>query len=468
MSLLSASALAQSSAARESGGTVDGVVVDSASQPVFGATIVLAERSKSSRIEAQTKQDGTFTFSGVSAGTYVVTVEKPGFRNTDSEGPISLASGEQKHLRLTLQDSSAAGTQATPTSQGMTLDDKPNFIVAGVSDWTAAGGHGSDSNLRASEKLTQETLALKKCRDDAEPKGGASRATHADLIATRENLRKLLAKENRADLHSRLGDLDEQLGDPLQAVREYEQATQLDPSEKNYFDWGTELLLHRAVKPAVDVLGKGVGKYPNSEKMLAGLGAALYASGSYNDAAQRVCAASDLKPADSAPYLFLGQMDKAVPEPLPCVESKLVRFASSQPENAIANYYHALSLWKRRASDPAVFQRVKGLLETAVTLDPKFGDAYLQLGVLYSTQDKYELAITQYKKAIDAQPQFGEAHYRLAQAYKRTGEQGKAQQEFQAYQQIEKQEAAEIERQRREVRQFLIVLKDQPSPGSAQ
>ncbi len=103
-----------------------------------------------------------------------------------------------------------------------------------------------------------------------------------------------------------------------------------------------------------------------------------------------------------------------------------------------------------------------------MTLDPKFGDAYLQLGVLYSTQDKYELAITQYKKAIDAQPQFGEAHYRLAQAYKRTGEQGKAQQEFQAYQQIEKQEAAEIERQRREVRQFLIVLKDQPSPGSAQ
>ena len=82
---------------------------------------------------------------------------------------------------------------------------------------------------------------------------------------------------------------------------------------------------------------------------------------------------------------------------------------------------------------------------------------------MYSSQNRYEFAIAAYKKAIEAQPQLGEAHYRLAQAYKRTGEQKKAQQEFQAYQQIEKQEAADIERKRREVRQFLIVLKDPPA-----
>jgi hypothetical protein len=39
----------------------------------------------------------------------------------------------------------------------------------------------------------------------------------------------------------------------------------------------------------------------------------------------------------------------------------------------------------------------------------------------------------------------------------------KAQEEFEAYQQAEKAEAAEIERQRGELRQFLIILKDQPA-----
>ena len=33
--------------------------------------------------------------------------------------------------------------------------DDPNFAVAGVTDWTAVGGHGSDAVLRTSEDLTQ-------------------------------------------------------------------------------------------------------------------------------------------------------------------------------------------------------------------------------------------------------------------------------------------------------------------------
>jgi len=45
-------------------------------------------------------------------------------------------------------------------------------------------------------------------------------------------------------------------------------------------------------------------------RMLAGLGAALYASGSYDEAARRLCDVSDLTPADSGPIFFLGKMEK--------------------------------------------------------------------------------------------------------------------------------------------------------------
>ena len=68
--------------------------------------------------------------------------------------------------------------------------------------------------------------------------------------------------------------------------------------------------------------------------MLAALGAALFASANYSDAAARLCEASDLNPTDPAPYVFLGKIDMAAPEPLPCVESKLLRYNQEQPGDA--------------------------------------------------------------------------------------------------------------------------------------
>src|SRR5258708_14747500 len=127
-----------------------------------------------------------------------------------------------------------------------------------------------------------------------------------------------LEANRAADSHREFGDRAEQSGDPLVAVREYEQAVGLNPSEQNYFAWGTELLLHRAIKPAAEVFEKATTLHPKSARMLAGLGAALYASGSYDDAARRVCAASDLQPADPTPSLFLGKRKKPHPDPLPC------------------------------------------------------------------------------------------------------------------------------------------------------
>ena len=96
-------------------------------------------------------------------------------------------------------------------------------------------------------------------------------------------------------------------------------------------------------------------------------------------------------------------------------------------------------------------------------IDPKFDEAYLQLGILYAASGDLVRAIPALEKAIEMNPQRGEAHYRLGLAYRRVGEEVKAEQEFRMHEQIEKTQTAAIERQRREVRQFLITLKDQPS-----
>jgi tetratricopeptide (TPR) repeat protein len=335
-------------------------------------------------------------------------------------------------------------------SDDMEFSDKPNFTVAGVTDWTNVGGHGSDTKLRTSESLARETLALK----SSEP-GETAGATET---------------ARAADSHRLLGDRAESSGDPVAAEHEYEEAVRLNPSEQNYFVWGTELLLHRAIKPAAEVFEKGTTAHAKSSRMLAGLGAALYASGDYANAARRVCDASDLKPTDPTPYLFLGKMEKAAPDPLPCAAEKLARFAHDQPANALANYYFAVAIWKRaqRNENPQYLRKCESLTQRAIAADPKLAEAYVQLGMVHAARANFAQAINAYKKAIEVNPQSAEGHYRLALAYKRTGEDAKSERELQLYKEAEKTETAAIEQQRREIRQFLIILKDQPQASVPQ
>jgi tetratricopeptide (TPR) repeat protein len=455
------------------GATIRGTVVDPANKVVIGATVRLEQQGVVGSVETKTNSAGAFAFLGLRAGSYKLTAEKMGLSSRAVTVDAS-TQGDQKEIDLTLQEARAALSSAQPA---MEFADKPNFTVAGVTDWTAVGGHGSDAILRTSETLARETLTLKPegvtssntanapnaANNDSEYGLALACKQAGDLKKAREHLQNLLAVKESSDARRLAGEVDEQLGDPLAAVHEFEQAARLDPSERNYFEWGSELLLHRAVWQARDVFVKGVEAYPKSARMMTALGAALFAGARYDEAALRLCDASDLNPADPEPYAFIGKVELVAPTPLPCVEQKLARFAQQQPNNSQANYLYAMAIWKRQQqpADQGALRQVETLLTKSVTIDPKCGDAYLQLGILSSSQRNVEKAIEFYMKAIEANPQLGEAHYRLGVAYDRRGEAAKAKQEFQLHDEIEKQQADAIESQRREVKQFLVVLQGQ-------
>ncbi|MGB8457602.1 MAG: tetratricopeptide repeat protein, partial [Candidatus Acidiferrum sp.] len=443
----------------------------------------LEEKGNSAIIQTKTDADGTYVLTATHAGTYTLRAKKSGCLDTVVDA-IVLSPGEKKHIDLVLTaqnslklKSSAASSSAKATAAEMEFKDEPNFTVAGVTDWSNLGLHGSAATSRTSESLAKQTLALKSEKPEAATESHPSKQYETalayrdkgDFAQAREEVRKTLAITDNADGHRLLGELDEQLGDPLDAVHQYERAARMDPSELNYFEWGTELLLHKAAEPAVEVFTRGSSEHPNSARMLTGLGAALYASGSWEDAARRLCEASDLEPADPAPYLFLGKIEKTTPGPLPCSEEKLARFARKQPGNALANYYYAISLWKRAkgSENSAGLRQAEALLEKAVTIDPKCDEAYLQLGVMHFVRGDFERAIRDYQQAIEANPNLGEAHRQLGLAYQRTGEKAKAEQEFEAYKLAEKAEAAKTERQQKELRQFLIILKENKTGAPA-
>ncbi|MGH9501278.1 MAG: tetratricopeptide repeat protein [Terriglobales bacterium] len=281
----------------------------------------------------------------------------------------------------------------------------------------------------------------------------------------RQLVQDLLKKKNTAELHNLLGEIEEKDGKFVAAANEYEAAAHMDPSESNLFDWGSELLIHRTLAPAIEVFQHATERYPKSPRLLIGLGMALYSRGNYDDAVKALLQAADLNPSDPGGYLFLSKAYDSSPSQADEVIQRFRRFAELQPRNPRAAYYYAMSLWKgKRAQDPGLdLQQIESLLKTAIALDPKYPEAHLQLGNLYSDQNKYADSIPEYERALELSPDLSDAHYRLGQAYVRTGKKERAQEQFKVYQQLRAQHLAEVDKQRADIRQFVYSAKDGPA-----
>jgi len=285
------------------------------------------------------------------------------------------------------------------------------------------------------------------------------------LADARQLLQNLLKQKDSAELHNLLAEVEEKEGKFVAAANEYEVAAHLDPSEGNLFDWGSELLLHRTLDPAITVFEKAAERYPNSPRIAIGLGIAYYSRGNYDDAVKSLLHAADLSPADPRVYPFLSRAYDSSPSQAAEVIARFRRFAEQQPKNGRAQYYYAMSLWKgKRLQDSNLdLAQIDALLKRAIALDPSLAEAHLQLGNLYSDQHKYPDAIPEYHRALEINFDLSDAHYRLGQAYVHTGEKDKAQEQLQAYQKLREQHLADLDKQRAEVRQFVYAAKDAQS-----
>jgi len=478
------------------GGVLKGYVRDSGGLPVANATLLLqlATQSPNPAIAAQSTQTdsaGAYRFAALPAGAYTLRAQMNGY----SEAIVSripLARKEMKKIDLVLLPRKTSESQpalpagpptAEPNAAAPDFFDEPQFAVAGVTVGATAGGHGSDTVLRTSEALARATGSLSASSDkrpgDKKP-GAAGGALPSP--ATERSLRNTVAANPKdPGLHHQLADVEEKLGHPLEAVREYQRAAQLDPRESYLFDWGAELLTHRALEPATKVFTSGNRLFPKSVRMLIALAVSWYARGAYDQAAQYLVNASDLAPDDATPYLFLGKMLKVTPTLSQQSIDRLARFARLQPDNALANYYYAVALWNTilANADEAPLDakvdadraaQVEALLQKSVHLDAKLSAAYLQLGIVYSQRRDFSQAIAQYQKAVEASSEDddtpAEAHYRLAQAYARTGDTAKAQVELKLHADLDKQIKESVDRERREVQQFVISLQNSKSNSS--
>ena len=490
---------------------VHGTIRDAQGNPVASATVSLQRKSSAETKSIASDAKGNYAFADLAEGVYSLHATKSHAGAADVES-VFLAAHEAKTLDVTLSQ---------PLSAPQFFD-QPQFTVSGVTDTTSLGGHGSDTVVRTRDSIAKETASLTKAdtatsrdsvavesalRKEVENAPDSFDANHLlgqlllqtgrareaipylqraaqassgdydnayDLARAnaaagnydraRDDVRTLLARHDKPELHHLLAEIEEKLGNSLEAVHQYQRAAEMDPSETYLFDWGSELLLHHAPEPAAQVFTQGNQLFPRSARMLMGLGAASFARGANDQAVRQLCAASDLNPNDPAPYVFLGKIEHAEKIPSDEVIEKLQRFVTLQPQNAEAHYYFAVASWKHRdPQDKARASQVESQLDAAIRLNPNFAAAELQLGIVHADQGDYSAAIPHYERAIQITPQTEEAHYRLSQAYRQTGQTEKARAELQTYEQLSKASAQKLEQERHEIRQFVYTLRDQPS-----
>jgi tetratricopeptide (TPR) repeat protein len=272
----------------------------------------------------------------------------------------------------------------------------------------------------------------------------------------------LLLRKDTAELHNLLGEIEEKDGQFVAAANEFELAAHAEPSESNLFDWGSELLLHRTLEPAVEVFRAAAARYPNSPRLAIGLGMAFYARGNYYDAIAALLKATDLTPGDPRCYLFLSRAYDSSPSQADEVLQRFRRFAQLQPTNARAQYYYAMSLWKgNRAQDSSLdLNEIESLLKKSLALDPQLAEAHLQLGNLYFDQKKYLASIPEFTRSLELDADLSDAHYRLGLAFVRTGDKDRGEEQLAIYQRLNQQHLTDLDKQRAEIRQFVYSAKD--------
>jgi tetratricopeptide (TPR) repeat protein len=484
-------------------GVLQGYVRDSHGKPIADVVVILQSTAEPQSgpkqpMIAHTDWSGSFIFSPLHTGSYALSAEKAGYRKSAIDAvPVKPNMTNDVAVILISTDTQTSTTTAKPAEKPEFFDE-PQFTVAGVTQGANSGGHGSDTAIRTTEALAKATVSLGKETTEKESPAtslAAEREKTFENILSRDpdnfdanyQLGKLLATGGKpaealpylqragklnpanADVHHSLADVAENLNQPLEAVREYQRAAELDPSEPHLFDWGAELLAHRALEPAVEVFAKGNHLFPNSSRMLVGLGVAWYARGSYDQAAQYLVRASELDSRDPTPYFFLGKIQSVEVKPLDGSVSRFARFAELEPDNALANYYYAISLWKQleasgRTGDEEGLSTPEADIESrllkAAHLDPTLGAAQLQLGILYSRRGDFARAVSAFEEAIrvtaNDDDTVAKAHYRLAQADVQIGEKAKAQQEFELHRQLAKKTSINAARERAAIQQFVI------------
>jgi tetratricopeptide (TPR) repeat protein len=287
-----------------------------------------------------------------------------------------------------------------------------------------------------------------------------------DALASTNRCKEL---GDSAEIEDLLGDIQEARGDNLAAVKSYQAAVALAPSEEKYgLSLAVEFVRHENYDAAKVVLKHAEELQPKSWRIPVVQGMVEYFAGTDEEATRYLLRAADLAPDPGSALKYLGDIQVDRPSAAdPDAIARLCGYSDHQPKDGQMQFYCGALLFRRDSAsgDKGHSGEFLRRLRAAASLLPKDAAAHCQLGKAYRWLGQWQEALGESQICARMDPDSAEAHYRLAQLYEHAGQREQKQKEIKLYEAASTRVADENARREATMKTFLYDMqKDDPAP----
>jgi Flp pilus assembly protein TadD len=226
-----------------------------------------------------------------------------------------------------------------------------------------------------------------------------------------------------------------ELGRYDEALAANQRARELDPHNPNYiYNAGLIYLNKGDPRHAERVLREALQQFPQSALLYQGLGEVLLKLNRFAEADASLNRASEISPNRASIYVVMARLHYTVGdgEKLGAAASKAIAL---DPGNYLACFYYGAWLMKNggQVNDGAQYIR------KSIELQPRFVQGLTMWGRIVSREGRWAEAVRAYEKAVEADPRDDHLFYLLSVAYRKLGEDQKADWALAQYRMLAKQ-----------------------------
>jgi tetratricopeptide (TPR) repeat protein len=205
-------------------------------------------------------------------------------------------------------------------------------------------------------------------------------------------------------------------------------ATQLNPKDEDaYVDLCLITLDRERYDQGLQIASIGLSHLPHSSRLRLQRGVLHAMKGQFVQAQADFESAAELAPADPSPLIALGVVAIQTGN-LDAALKDLRAAVRKHPDNYAAQYWLSQALLRAGAVPGSrEGDEAKAALEASVRLNPNYWHARADLGKVMLDRGEIDPAIVELRKAAELNPKATEPLYLLAQAYRRKGDEPRAQ-----------------------------------------
>jgi tetratricopeptide (TPR) repeat protein len=247
----------------------------------------------------------------------------------------------------------------------------------------------------------------------------------------------------KPEAYNLLGEVEEKRGRRQDALRAFEQAVRLAPTDEEFrIDYGSALVNADNLTGAMLVFTGAIDQWPDSLRPRLGLASVYYLAGKHEQCAKTLLEGIARLPNAAPLYDLLGKTFEAVPDLQREIKAIFETYIASGTHDAMAHAHLGTMLYLTADGEGSDrFAQAKEQLRRALVLNPRLPQAHLQLGIIAQEEGDLQQALRSYQRTVTLAPMLTAARYRLGSVYGKLGNRTRAQAELEIFRNLKASDA---------------------------